>query len=130
MKRLKSLTMGLVIGGTIALFSSVSFANEGQELAKVRMLNDAAIALVKSNPDLAQRLTKFALQEAAEKEEKDDTDDTKENEDTKVGEKTKDRAGHIKLLRDSATALKTTNPELALTLMQMADRSEKKMRKF
>jgi len=131
MKSLKSSIMGLVVGGVIVLVSSISSADEMQDQVKVKMLNEAATALVKSNPALAQRLTTFAIEEITEKEEKDDTDDeTEETERMRLDEKTKERAGHIKLLRDSATALKTTNPEIALTLMQMADRSENKMRKF
>jgi hypothetical protein len=130
MKSFKSLMLGLVAGGVIVLVSSVSFADEVPDQVKVKMLNDAAIALVKSNPALAQSLTNFAIEEATEKQEKDDTDDTKETESMRSDEKTKERAEQIKILRESASALKTTNPELALTLMQMADRSENKMRKF
>jgi hypothetical protein len=133
MKPLKILMVGLFAGGVIVLLSSVSLAGDAQDQVKVKMLNDAAIALVKSNPDLAQRLTNFAIEEATEKEEKndtDDTDDTKETGNMKADEKMKHREEHIKLLRESASALKTTNPELALTLMQMADRSENKMGKI
>lgn len=125
MKLLKMMRIGLVVTGAVILLSSISFAKEGKEQAKIQSLNDAATALVKSNPDLAQRLTKFALQEATEKVGKNK--EGKESEGIMENGMMKERMEHIKILRDSASALKATNPDLALTLMQMADRSEKKM---
>ncbi len=127
MKALKSTMMGLAVGGAIVLLSSVSFANEAQDQAKIKGLNDAAAALAQSNPGLAASLTKFANAEAAEKAEKNEG--KKESEGVKEEGMEKEHAEHIKLLRDSATALKQSRPELALSLLQMADRSEKKMMK-
>ncbi len=127
MKSLKTMMMGLAATGVIVLLSSVSFANEAQDQAKIAVLNDAAAALVKSNPELSQSLTKFALQEATEKEEK--SEGKKEAEGAKEEGIHKGYAEHIKLLRDSAAALKQSHPQLALSLLQMADRSEKKMMK-
>ncbi len=125
MKSFKMMMVGLTVTGVVVLLSSTSFSAEGKEQAKVKLLNDAAVALVKLNPDLAQRLTKFALQEAVEKENKNEG--KKEPEGAKEEGMHKGYAEHIKLLRDSATALKQSYPELALSLLQMADRSEKKM---
>jgi hypothetical protein len=125
MKSLRIMMVGFVVTGAIVLLSSASFADEAQDQAKIRMLNDAAVALVKSNPDLAQRLTKFALQEATEKVDKNEV--KKEPEGIKEEGMKKERVEHIKLLRDSAATLKQSQPELALSLLQMADRSEKKM---
>ena len=137
MKSFKGMVMGLVVGGAIVLLSSVSFADGTQDQAKIAVLNDAAAALAQSNPDLSASLTKFATQEAAEKEEKNEGTEAEEKADKNEGKKEpegvkeeameKERAEHIKLLRDSASALKQMNPKLALSLMAMADRSEIKM---
>jgi len=139
MKSFKSMVMGLVAGSAIVLLSSVSFADEAQNQAKIKLLNDSAAALAQSNPGLAASLTKFATQEAAEKEEKnegkegaekaDKNEEKKEPEGLKEEGKKKEHAEYIKLLRDSAAALKQMYPELTLSLMAMADRSEKKMMK-
>ena len=125
MKSLKIKLLGLAITGAVVMLSTVSFADEGQNQAKIKNLNDAAVALVKSNPDLAQSLTKFALQEAVEKEDKNV--EKKESEGMNEDANIKEHAKHIKLLRDSATALKVLHPELALNLLEMADRSEKRI---
>ncbi len=125
MKSLRLMIMGFMFLGFSAFLSSASFAEEAQDQAKIKMLNDAATALVKSNPELAQQLTKFAISEVTEKEDKNRQE--KEAEGMMENAMTKERMEHIKVLRDSASALKATNPDLALSLMQMADRSEKKM---
>jgi len=124
MKSLKTMTTGLAVTGAIVLLSSISFAAEGKEQVKIKSLNAAAVALQQSNPGLAAGLTKFANQEAAEKEEKNE--EKKEPEGAKEEGTKKGHVEHIKLLRDSAAALKQLHPELALVLLEMADRSEKK----
>ena len=127
MKSLRIIMVGLVVTGAVALLSSISFAEGGKEQVKIKILNDAAMALQQSNPELAAGLIKFANQEATEKEAKNTG--KKELEGGKEEGMNKGYAKYIKLLRDSAAALKQSRPELALTLMQMADRSEKKMMK-
>ncbi len=122
MKSFKIMLMGLMVAGAVTLLTAVSFAEKGEVEVKVKTLNDAAAALQKSNPELAFSLTKFANEEAAEKEDKNE--DKKEPEGKEEG-MSKDHVGHIKLLRDSATALKQANPGLSLSLFEMADRSEK-----
>ena len=124
MKSLKSLFMGLAVTGAIILLSSASFADEGKEQAKIKGLNEAAAALQQSNPTLAAGLTKFANEEAAEKEEKNEK---KESEGIKEEGMKKQHAEHIKLLRDAGAALKVAHPELAISLLEMADNSEKRM---
>ena len=124
MKSLKTMMTGLVVTGAVVLLSSISFGAEGKGQVKIKNLNDAAVVLQQSNPGLAAGLTKFANQEAVEKEEKNE--EKKEPEGTKEEGMKKGHVEHIKLLRDSAAALKQSHPELALSLSEMADRSEKK----
>lgn len=125
MKSLRTMMLGLIAVGVFAVFSSISYAAEAQEQAKVKILNDSAAALQQLNPGLAASLTKFANEEATEKQEKNEGN--KEQEGTKEEGMMNKVMGHIKLLRDSASALKQSNPALALSLMQMADRSEQRM---
>ncbi len=125
MESLKTMVVRLVVIGTVVLLASTSFAAEGKEQAKIKTLSAAAMALQQSNPGLAAGLTKFADQEATEKEQKNEGE--KEPEGSQEEGMNKDHAKHIKLLRDSAVALKQSHPELALSLFQMADRSEKVM---
>jgi hypothetical protein len=120
------MTTGLVATGLILLFSSISFAIEGKDQAQIKTLKAAAESLQKSNPGLAAGLTKFANQEAAEKDEKNE--EKNETEGVKEEGMKKEHADHnIKLLRDSAAALNQSDPALAQNLLEMADRSEKKM---
>ncbi|MBF0479993.1 MAG: hypothetical protein HQL26_10965 [Candidatus Omnitrophica bacterium] len=147
MKLSRSLMMGLAAAGLVVLLSSVSFADEGMGKDKVKLLNESALALQQSNPDLSAALTKYATEEAnevkdekGEKEEKGEKieekseknelkTEIKELEGKAEQEKMTEREAHIKLLKDSAAALSKSNPELAERLTKMADKSAKWMEK-
>jgi len=83
MKSLKGVLVIIAIFGAVSLLYGVSFANEEHTPADIKLLRDAAVALQKSRPDLAQGLNNYADKEAKELEEM-----TKEkNEKEEVGEK-------------------------------------------
>ncbi len=125
MKLSRAVLMGLVVSGAIVLLSSISFAAEDNEKDQIKVLNDATAALKQSNPDLSVDLTKYANEEANEMNEK--KEEKKELEGKNEEAMEKEHKGHIKLLRDSATALQKSNPELAESLIKMADRSAERM---
>lgn len=88
--------------------SAVSFADEhGKE--EIQSLQDAAAALKISNPDLSDRLGKYADKEAGEKGEAEEKGEGGEN-----------REANMKLLQDSAKALEASNPQLAGALTKYA----------
>ena len=128
MRLLKGMVMGLAVTGFMVLLSSASFADEGHHgKDKIKLLNDSAAALMKSNPDLAASLTKYATEEAAEKEEKGK--DKKELEGAQEEQMKARRAEHMKLFKDSAAALEKSNPDLAKHMSTMADHMAKRMAK-
>lgn len=115
MKILRTILVGLAVVGMVAFLSSLSFAEEGCKQgkmmnhdAKVKLLQDSAAALQKSNPDLAKGLSDYADKEA------------KEMQDWKTKHETK-----MKLLQDAAAALEKSNPDLAKGLQGMCEKSEK-----
>ena len=126
MKALKSVLFGLIVFGAVSLFTAKSFAHEGNEKGKLKTLSEAAMDLQKSNPDLAAALTKFVNEEKAEKEDKGK--EKEEQEGAKEEEMKPGRLEHIKLLRDSAAALKKSHPKLSERLTKMANHSEKRMK--
>ena len=81
MKLLKGMVLGLFAASFVMLLSSVSFAEEKNPEAFVKLLKDSAMALQQSNPALSDKLIKFAKEEAKEKmekEEKNEAEETKE----------------------------------------------------
>ena len=112
---LKNLAVSVVILGAIGLLSSVSLADQ----VDIKILSDSAAALQTSNPDLAANLTKFAKEEADEIEGRDEGQQESEEEAEENLEK--HHKEFIKLLRDSASALQKSHPELAEELTKMAD---------
>ena len=126
MRLLKGMVMGLVVTGFMVLLSSASFADEGHHgKDKIKLLNDSAAALAKSNPDLAASLTKYANEEAAKKQEKGK--EKKELEGAQEDQMKARRAEHMKLFKDSAAALEKSNPDLAKRMTKMADHMAKRM---
>lgn len=103
----------------LAFVSSVSFAESGEKECKtwkeckendettIKVMQDSAAALQKSNPDLAKGLNDYASEEAKEKQE---WKERKERYEAKT-----------KLLTDSAVALEKTNPNLAKALKEMSE---------
>ena len=78
MKTLRNLLAVLMLF-SVAIFSqsAVSLAHEDEhDKADLQMLRDAATALKASNPDLSEKLSKYADQE--EKEGKEDADEDEE----------------------------------------------------
>ncbi|MDE2028455.1 MAG: hypothetical protein KGK03_09985 [Candidatus Omnitrophica bacterium] len=129
MNYFKLLIIALMLSGSTVALSAVSYADDANDQAKIKSLNEAASALQQLNPDLAAGLTKFADEEAAEVKGKEDEKKAEmkgAKEENEAAEKS-ERLAHIKLLRDSGSALKTVKPELALSLMEMADKGENKM---
>ncbi len=112
--------------GVIASVCGMSFAENGKYECKVckendesaiKVLQDSAAALEKSNPDLAKGLNDYA------------------NEKAKIAREWKKRKerheARMKLLTDSAAALEKTNPDLAKPLKEMSERKhDKKMREM
>ena len=125
MKLLKGMVLGLFAAGFVLLLSSVSFAEEKNPEAFVKLLKDSAAALQQSNLVLSDSLTKFATEEAKEKMEKEEKNETKE---MKEPEGTKGhKAEHIKLLKDAAAALQVSRPDLTAELTKYISQKTKKM---
>jgi len=120
MKLARNVAIGIVLLAAVICISGVSFAGEGyhkckesmeNEAAKIKLMEDSAAALQKSNPDLAKGLSDWAA------------DETKEMQECKEY-KAKHEA-KIKILNDSALALENTNPDLAKGLKEMAEKKLK-----
>ena len=111
MKTLKMLVIGLLFS-TLSVFShaAVSYADEHSK-QDIQTLKDAATTLKATNPDLSDKLSKYADKEAGEKGEAEEKEEGEENE-----------QGNIKLLNDAASALQASNPQLANSLKQYADK--------
>ena len=79
MKMLSVLIVGVVLS-TMLVFShsTASFAHEGEHSqGDIQMLRDAASALKATNPDLSEKLTKYADREAKEVAEEEDEEHEK-----------------------------------------------------
>jgi len=109
MKSLRTILIGLAMFGIVAFLSGASFAQEVQSTgkahheARIKLLQDSAVALQKSNPDLAKGLNDIADKEAKEIQEWKAKYDAK-----------------VKLLQDAAIALQQSNPDLAKGLQEMS----------
>ena len=112
----RKVLLGAAVLGMAVFLSGVSFADEGCHKgkmgmgheAKIKLLQDSAAALQKSNPDLAKGLEDYAAKEAKESQ------DWKAQHDAKT-----------KLLKDSAAALQKSNPDLAKGLDEMTEFKKK-----
>ncbi len=120
MKFLRALLIGLAVFTMIAFLSGISFAEEGckegsiNHEAKIKLLQDSAASLQKSNPDLAKGLSDYADKEA------------KEMQEWKAQHEAK-----AKLLKDAAAALQQSNPDLAKGLQEMSEgKHNKEMQKM
>jgi hypothetical protein len=99
--------MGIAAVAAAIFISGISFA-EGDEAAKVKVMEDSAAALQGSNPDLAKGLGDLAAEEARTMRVLREL-------------RAKDEA-KIKLLDDSAAALEKTDPDLAKGLKETAEK--------
>ncbi len=64
MKLSKVMMLGVFLAISVALFASASSAREEHEQKKIKILNEAAAALLKINPELSAALSKLANEEA------------------------------------------------------------------
>jgi hypothetical protein len=88
--------------------------DKGDRIAKIKLLQDSAAALQKSNPDLAKGLSDYADKEAKKMQEWKAKHDAK-----------------VKLLQDASTALQKSNPDLAKGLQEMcAGKPKSEMQKM
>jgi len=109
--------MALFIVGLV-FCPSVSWPKEADDRGQIILLNDSAVVLEDSNPQMAKDLVQFA----DEKEKALEVKNTGQDEPAAlpaevVGKQQTDRA---KLLRDSAAILQAAYPEIAKGLMKMA----------
>jgi hypothetical protein len=115
MKLLRKVFLGIAVLAMAICVSHVSFAQEkchkGKENheAKIKLLQDSAAALAKSNPELAQKISDYANEEAQEARDW----------------KTKHEA-NVKLLKDASAALAQSNPDLAKQLQEISEGTHKK----
>ena len=122
MKLARNVFLGLIMAGTIVFLSGVSFAQMASDAgkdpsamkakheAKIKLLQDSAIALQQTNPDLAKKLSDLVNEDANESKEKlaKDSPEWKARHDAR-----------IQLFKDAAAALQATHPDLAKSLMDM-----------
>lgn len=127
---MRGLIAGLFVLGFAVLVSTASFA-DGDHKVDLTKIKSAATALQATHTDLATGLTKYVDEEAKEELEKKDAKGEKEGEAEEKDEmaKKEHHAAMLKLFRDSAAALQTTNPDLTDELTKIADRKQKWMEK-
>jgi len=128
----RSIMMGLLASGMLVAVPAVSFTDQAQhkerEAAFVKLLRDSAGSLQTSRPELAVGLTKFADDEAKELQAGNEGMEPKKEVEGKAEQEMQDhRAAHMKLLRDAATALHASRPELSVDLTKAADRMAQKL---
>lgn len=122
MKYVKIMFLGALVFGLVFSLSSAAFAKD-KEGAEVKILQDAAMALQQSNPVLASGLADFANEEAQEMSEGKTNAKAKESAEWK-----EKHEAHARLLKDAATALTRSNPDLAKKLQNMHEgKNDKKM---
>lgn len=96
----------------------MSHAKGGDDQTRIILLNDSAAALEDSNPELSKDLTKLADEKEKEWEDKNANKDVLP---TPVTDKyIKHVQEQIKLLKESAAAIKPTYPLIAQALIKMA----------
>ncbi len=76
MKTLSALLIGLTLTGTLVFsHASTSFAEEAEHgPADIQVIKDAAAALKVSNPELSEKLTKYADREEKEMKEEEENE--------------------------------------------------------
>jgi LAS superfamily LD-carboxypeptidase LdcB len=95
-----------------AATNEVSAAKQVRHDARIKLLQDSAAALQSTNPDLAMKLTDIVNGASKEK-----TEASRLSKDSAEWQAKRD--ARIQLYKDAATALQTTNPDLAKGLMDM-----------
>ena len=136
MKLARNVFLGLIMAGTIVFLSGVSFAQMASDAgkdpsamkakheAKIKLLQDSAIALQQTNPDLAKQLSDIVNEETNEPKEK-----LKNSKEKIVKNSSEWKAKHearVQLFKDAAAALQQSNPDLAKGLTEMSESGPKK----
>jgi hypothetical protein len=121
MRSLRLVIIGVAVLGVLFFLSRASFA-QGDKEAKIKVLQDSAAALAQSNPDLSKGLTDLANEETNEKTEGKKTPVAKDSPEWKAK-----HDARVKLFQDSAAALQAAHPDLASSLLKMAERKHKKI---
>ena len=115
---LKNLFIAVLMFGSLMLLSAT--AQAAREAGDMKTITQAADALKSSHPDLSKNLNQIAQEEQAE-----------EAQGAKAGKmmSPQQMQSEVKTLRDSASALQSTNANLAKDLNKVADKEEKMMKK-
>ena len=129
MKLTRNVFFGLVVVGMIAFLSSASFAQmapaagkdpsamKARHEAKIKVLQDSAIALQQTNPDLAKKLSDLVNEETNESKEK--MEGSKEKVAKDSAEWKAKHEARVQLFKDASAALQQTHPDLAKSLEEM-----------
>ena len=130
--KLHGIAAGFIGLGLVFSLPAVSFAHEGDgkdDAAFVKLLNDSTSALQTSDPVLAKGLGDWANEEVKEMQEKKEGKEKEELESKEEKEMNERREAHLKLLNDSAAALKSTRPDLSAEIAKTADLKTKRVKK-
>ncbi|MGA2775887.1 MAG: hypothetical protein ABSE81_07530 [Candidatus Omnitrophota bacterium] len=129
MKVARNVFFGLIVVGAMVFVSGVSFAEtatsapaatpaaaakKAKHEARIKLLQDSAVALQATNPDLAMKLTDIVNGQSKEKAEGSKEKVVKGSPEWKAK-----RDARIQLYKDAATALQVRHPDLAKGLMDM-----------
>lgn len=129
MKVARNVFFGLVMVGMIVLLSSASFAQmapaagkdssawKAKHEARMKLLQDSAVALQPTNPDLSKKLSDLVNEGTNKSNEKLEGSKVQVAKDSPVW-KAKHEA-RIQLFKDAAAALQQTHPDLAKGLEEM-----------
>ncbi len=115
---LKNLFIAVLMLGFLTLVSPS--AQAAREAGEIKTITQAADALKSAHPDLSQNLNQMAQQEQSEQ---------KKKKKPMEGLSQQQMQSNVKTLRDSASALQSSNANLAKDLTKIADRDEKMMMK-
>ena len=135
MKLAKKVFFGLVVFGIVVFLSGVSFAQEApvagkdplarkaRHEARIKILQDSAVALQQTNPDLAKKLGDLVDEDANKSKEK--LEGSKEKVAKDSSEWKAKHEARVQLFKDAAAALQSTRPDLAKSLEEMTVAKQK-----
>jgi hypothetical protein len=130
MKVFGKMVMGAVALSAVLFLSGLSFAADEaakpmvqeHHAAKIKLLQDAAAALLATQPALSKELSDYAAMES-----KEAAGGGEEASATPGSQMKENRATHVKMMKDAAAALETTRPDLAAELTKMVEKHQKMM---
>ncbi|MCX5715156.1 MAG: hypothetical protein NT033_10275 [Candidatus Omnitrophica bacterium] len=129
MKLTRKVFFGLAVLGIIVFLSGVSFAEnapaagidasarKAKHEARIKVLQDSAVALQQTSPDLAKKLSDLVNEDANESKEKVEAGKEKIAKDSPEWKAKHD--ARVQLFKDAAAALQQTHPDLAKSLEEM-----------